>query len=75
MLITHYLNFHVCTARPSQACFVKGSEQLEMKESSEFFRKGKHGTGEMAQWVRALTALPEVLSSIPGNHMVAYNHQ
>jgi hypothetical protein len=30
--------------------------------------------GEMAQWVRALTALPEVLSSIPSNHMVAQNH-
>jgi hypothetical protein len=27
--------------------------------------------GEMAQWLRALTALPEVLSSIPSNHMVA----
>jgi hypothetical protein len=23
----------------------------------------------MAQWLRALTALPEVLSSIPSNHM------
>ena len=31
-------------------------------------------TGEMAQWLRALTALPEVLSSIPSNHMVAHNH-
>jgi hypothetical protein len=30
--------------------------------------------GEMAQWLRALTALPEVLSSIPRNHMVAHNH-
>jgi hypothetical protein len=30
--------------------------------------------GEMAQWLSALTALPEVLSSIPTNHMVAYNH-
>jgi hypothetical protein len=30
--------------------------------------------GEMAQQLRALTALPEVLSSIPSNHMVAYNH-
>jgi len=27
--------------------------------------------GEMAQWLRALTALPEVLSSNPSNHMVA----
>jgi hypothetical protein len=31
-------------------------------------------TGEMAQRVRVLTALPEVLSSIPSNHMVAHNH-
>ena len=30
--------------------------------------------GEMAQWLRAPAALPEVLSSIPSNHMVAYNH-
>ena len=29
---------------------------------------------EMAQWLRALTALPEVLSSNPSNHMVAHNH-
>jgi hypothetical protein len=28
----------------------------------------------MAQRVRALTALPEVLSSNPSNHMVALNH-
>jgi hypothetical protein len=28
----------------------------------------------MAQQLRALTALPEVLSSIPSNHMVAHNH-
>jgi hypothetical protein len=32
------------------------------------------GTGEMAQWVRALTALTKVLSSNPSNHMVAHNH-
>jgi hypothetical protein len=30
--------------------------------------------GEMAQWLGALTILPEVLSSIPSNHMVAHNH-
>jgi hypothetical protein len=30
--------------------------------------------GEMAQCLRALTALPEVLSSNPSNHMVAHNH-
>jgi hypothetical protein len=30
--------------------------------------------GEMAQLLRALTALPEVMSSIPSNYMVAQNH-
>jgi hypothetical protein len=30
--------------------------------------------GEMARQVRALTALPKVLSSNPNNHMVAHNH-
>jgi hypothetical protein len=34
----------------------------------------KFRTGEMAQWVRALTALPKVQSSNPSNHMVAHNH-
>ena len=28
----------------------------------------------MAQQLRALTALPEVLSSNPSNHVVAHNH-
>jgi hypothetical protein len=28
----------------------------------------------MAPRLRALTTLPEVLSSIPSNHMVAHNH-
>jgi hypothetical protein len=32
------------------------------------------GAGEMAQRFRALTALPEVLSSILSNLMVAHNH-
>ena len=36
--------------------------------------KEEVGAGEMAQQLRALTTLPEVLSSIPSNHMVAHNH-
>jgi hypothetical protein len=32
------------------------------------------GAGEMAQGLRTLTVLQEVLSSIPSNHMVAHNH-
>jgi hypothetical protein len=35
---------------------------------------GGGGVGEMSRWLRALTALPEVLSSIPSNHMVAHNN-
>jgi hypothetical protein len=39
-----------------------------------FVLKYAHEAGEMAQTVRALTALPKVLSSNPRNHMVANNH-
>jgi hypothetical protein len=35
--------------------------------------KATDGAGEMAQKLRALAALPEVLSSIPSNHMAAHN--
>jgi hypothetical protein len=36
--------------------------------------KKKLGAGEVAQRLRAPTVLPEVLSSISSNHMVAHNH-
>jgi hypothetical protein len=36
--------------------------------------KVKLRAGEMTQQLRALTALLEVLSSNPSNHMVAHNH-
>jgi hypothetical protein len=36
--------------------------------------KDKPGAGEMAQQIKALTALPKVLSSNPSNHMVVHNH-
>jgi hypothetical protein len=37
-------------------------------------RKTVLEVGEMAQLVRALTALLKVLSSNPSNHMVVHNH-
>jgi len=37
--------------------------------------KEENRAGEMAQWLRALTALPGALSSNPSNHMVAHNHR
>jgi hypothetical protein len=36
-------------------------------------KKKKNWTGEMAQRLRALTDLPEVLSSNPSKHMMAHN--
>jgi hypothetical protein len=36
--------------------------------------KGERWVVEMAQRVRAQTALPKVPSSNPSNHMVAHNH-
>ena len=44
------------------------------KASFDWFKKELNRAGELAQWLRALTALPEVLSSIPSNHMVAHSH-
>jgi hypothetical protein len=32
------------------------------------------GADKMAQQVKALTALPKVLSSNPSNHMMTHNH-
>jgi len=41
-----------------------------------FFRDTAQGlgAGEMAQRLRVLAVLPEVLSSNPSNHMMAHNH-
>jgi hypothetical protein len=33
--------------------------------------EGDAGAGKITQWLRALTALPEVLGSISSNHTVA----
>ena len=46
---------------------------LISKDKCSSLRTGQQRAGEMAQWLRALTVLPEVLSSIPSNHMVAHN--
>jgi hypothetical protein len=48
---------------------IKINKSLKEKE-----KKRKKEAGEMAQCLRALTVLPDVLSSILRNHMVAHNH-
>jgi hypothetical protein len=45
-----------------------------MKTLHSVLKSNFSGTGGMAQRLRTLTSLPEVLSSIPSNHMVAHNH-
>jgi hypothetical protein len=42
--------------------------------NQEQIRKASKGAGEMAQQVRAPTALPKALSSNSSNHMVVHNH-
>ena len=55
------------------------SEQLHRAHSSGLHRKilslkTKTKAGEMAQRLRALTALLKVWSANPSNHVVAHNH-
>jgi hypothetical protein len=48
-----------------------------MKRNSSVFlaeKKDLSRLEKMAQWLRALPALPKVLSSNPSNHIVAHNH-
>jgi hypothetical protein len=52
-----------------QSIIVDGSRDLWQQEYKTDAR-----AGEMAQRLRALTTFPEVLNSIPSNHMVAHNH-
>jgi hypothetical protein len=40
----------------------------------DYFLNEASWAREMAQWLRAMTALPEVPSSIPSNHMLAHCH-
>jgi hypothetical protein len=37
-------------------------------------RSAINRAGEMAQWLRTLTTVPEVPSSIPNNHVVTQDH-
>ena len=55
----------------------KGNELyqgLMVRSKNKEFIKKKKRAREMAQWLRVLTALSEVPSSNPSNHMVAHNH-
>jgi hypothetical protein len=57
------------TARATQRNSVWKNKNKQTKKRNKI-----KGAGEMAQQLRALTALPKVLNSNPSNYMVAYNH-
>jgi hypothetical protein len=65
---------------PAQSCFDYGNSAMCLKSSVMlptyfiFLYESCFRAGEMAQRLRAPTALPKVLSSNPSNHMVAHNH-
>ncbi|XP_040595036.1 glyoxylate reductase/hydroxypyruvate reductase isoform X1 [Mesocricetus auratus] len=68
-----------CSLTPATRGLCNKEFFQKMKSTAVFInisslRSPCQGAGEMAQRLRALTALPEVLSSIPSNHMVAHNH-
>jgi hypothetical protein len=48
----------------TQSCYIE----------KPYLEKPINRAREMAQRLRSLTALPEVLSSIPSSHLVAHNH-
>jgi hypothetical protein len=73
-LVAHTLN--PSTGKSSQIS-VSASLQINFQASlhSEIPSQKIHTwAGEMAQRLRALASLPEVLSSNPSNHKVAHNH-
>jgi hypothetical protein len=65
------------TARAIQrnpASKTKQNKTKNKKQNQKTKQKSRVLGWRDAQWLRAPTALPEVLSSIPSNHMVAHNH-
>jgi hypothetical protein len=52
----------------------KNNNNNKQQQTSKNIRNGRKGAGEMAQWLRAPSALLKVPSSNPSNHMVAHNH-
>jgi ribosomal protein S19 len=62
------------TARAIQRNPVSKNKNKNKTNKQTNKKNTESGAGEIAQWLRALTVLPKVLSSNPSNHMVAHNH-
>jgi len=64
---------HIYTLTSGLSNFKRVCGCLQRSAAIKWLKK-KIRAGEMAQRVRALTAVPEVLSSNPSNHMMAETH-
>ena len=62
----------LCSATVSMTLYV---HLCIVSEEFCFLKITFHGTDETAQQLRALVVLPEVLSLIPSDHMVAHEHR
>ena len=53
----------------------KTLSQVSIKyfQLSEDFKNKNEGSGEVAEWLEALAALPEDVSSVPSTHTVAHS--
>ena len=82
--VAHTFNPQYSGQRQTDLCefmLVPGQPELHIETLPRIIKYigktflGKNSrAGEMTQWLRALTALPEVLSSIPSNHKVTHNY-
>ena len=54
--------------------YIMSSSLARITQRNPVLKNKIMGAGEMAHWVRALSALQKVLSSNPTNHMVAHNY-
>jgi hypothetical protein len=70
----HWKADNQAVIHPNQKEFIAIKERIHVSALTMPQNRILGEAEEMAQWLRALTALPEVLSSIPSNHMVAHKH-
>jgi hypothetical protein len=53
---------------------MKKRKHKKKKWFTHIYTENRFRAGKMAQWLRTVAALLEVLSSIPSNHMMAHSH-
>jgi hypothetical protein len=56
-----------------QCLYIANEKNRFSSRISFSLKKKNQGAGEKALWLRAVSALPEVLSSIPSHHIVAHS--